>query len=149
MNRIEDNLQIPFEHWYDAEGTRFRRWREEHPGATWDAYQRHKALAGSPSDLLPREPLSPEAARRALRADHDTGDLDARERELLDVGIAPPLTLQRIVLRFGGLLGVLSMFAAWGLSHLSMWLAVPVGLAGLVTFLVALFRPLPTAKPRR
>ncbi|MDQ3035805.1 MAG: hypothetical protein M3Y87_25605 [Myxococcota bacterium] len=43
-----------------------------------------------------------EAERRLFRADHDAGDLDARERELLAIGVAPALTR-----REGGVGGIL------------------------------------------
>lgn len=142
MSRIEDDLATPIEHQHDAEGARFRDWRQTHPGQSWDAYQRAKKTRGSLGDLAPRAPLSPEAEQRAFRRDHDTGDLDARERELLSVGIAPALTPARFARRFGGIVGVLLLMLSFVVGKVFSWLvAIPFGVLGLGVFLVALFQP--------
>ncbi len=150
MTRRDDDLATPIEHRFDAEGSRFAEWREKHPGGTWEGYQREKQRRGSLSDFAPREAPSPEAQQRGFRREHDTGDLDAEERALLEVGIAPRLTPRRVLQRFGGITGIfLLVFALLIGVTSSVAVASPFGLVGLGLVLYDLFRPRPKPTKRR
>lgn len=136
MGRREDDEETPLQHRHDAEGAQFRRWREHHPGGSWERFERDRRQPSASS-----EPLSPEAAQRAFRRDHDTGDLDAEERAQLAIGIAPALTPWRILVRFGGVLGMVLMLTSMWIGRGLLWVSVPLGLVGLGLFLFALFGP--------
>ena len=142
MTRSDDDEATPIAHRFDGEGERFREWRRDHPGGTWDGFQREKRRRGKWSDFMPREAPSAEAQQRGFRREHDTGDLDARERELLAVGIAPRLTPRRVLRRFGGIAGIVLLLGGTliGVTQ-SVLVALPIAIVGLALVLYELFRP--------
>lgn len=149
MAQHDDDPSVPLQHRHDAEGARYRRWRDHHPGGTWDRYQLERPHAPSLKDLLPREPPSREAQQEGFRREHDTGDLDPKERDLLAIGIAPRLTPRRILQRFGGITGIVLMLFAGVIGvKLSPLAALPLGLVGLALFGYELFRPRPKRKKK-
>lgn len=150
MSRFDDDHATPIEHRHDAEGKRFRHWREKHPHGTWTSYQREKKARGSLSDLRPREPLPPEAEQRLFHVEHDTGDLDAGEREMLAIGVAPALTPKRFAQRFGGAVGILLVMLAMFIAHSGSWLvALPLGVVGVGLFMLTLLRPTPKRRTKK
>lgn len=141
MKPLHDEHVIPEEHRHGLEGRRFREWRETHPHGTWREFQHDRRMNPTLGEMMQREPLTPEQEQRAFLRDHDTGDLDERERQLLSIGIAPAMTPRRLLGRLGHMIGLAMMalgFALWGVSALA---ALLVGITGLALFITLLVAP--------
>jgi hypothetical protein len=99
------------------------------PNGSWDDFARSRMLFPGTAPLPQRERTREEALALWL-AEHDTGDLNAEERQQLSIGIPPRLTPRRFFLRFGPALG---MYVAVGGP---VWMFLWSGRVGMLIILV-------------
>ncbi len=94
------------------------------PNGSWDDFARSRMLFPGTAPLPQRERTREEELALWL-AEHDTGDLNAEERQQLSIGITPRLTPRRLLLRFGPTLGM--CVAVGGMFSAILW-SFPVGM---------------------
>ncbi len=94
------------------------------PNGSWDEFAQRRMLVVGTAPLPPRERTREEELALWL-AEHDTGDLNAEERQQLSIGIAPRLTPRRFLLRFGPQLPMCVAFG--GFFSAFLW-SLPVGI---------------------
>lgn len=140
MSSMDDDSDWPVgvsKHGMEAE--RFRRWRDAHPGQPSSAYDRWDEPT---SDPVPLDPLTRAEQLQAWKADQDDGFLTSREAANLRIGVAPPLTLARVLRIAPSAIGFCMAGGAFLaiLSGAEMWpWPAGIGLSGLLVVLGSMF----------